>query len=102
MASGEGGPHDPQRAPGQPIAVDGEPKATATARSPRSTWQADRKLTVIRIISGLVVGYIGAAVTGRWQSLGDGRIQITFPQGHGTPFELTVVSCADGVLTIAK
>jgi len=39
---------------------------------------------------------------GRWRSLGDGRIQITFPQGQGTPFELTVVSCTDGVLTIAK
>ncbi|TMR99922.1 hypothetical protein [Nonomuraea basaltis] len=41
-------------------------------------------------------------VTGRWRTQGAGRIQITFPEGHGTPFELTVVSCADGVLTISK
>jgi hypothetical protein len=38
------------------------PTTTATARSPRSTWQADRKLTVIRIISGLVVGLMGGAI----------------------------------------
>ncbi|MFD1544198.1 NACHT domain-containing protein [Nonomuraea guangzhouensis] len=38
------------------------PATTATARSPRSTWQADRKLTVIRIISGLVVGLMAGAI----------------------------------------
>jgi hypothetical protein len=41
-------------------------------------------------------------LNGHWRALGDGRFQITFPQGQGTPFELTVVSCADSVLTIAK
>jgi hypothetical protein len=41
-------------------------------------------------------------VAGRWQSQGADRVQITFPEGLGTPFELTVLSCADGVLTIAK
>ncbi|WP_326830017.1 NACHT domain-containing protein [Streptosporangium sp. NBC_01810] len=39
------------------------PTITATARSPRSTWQADRTLTVIRIVGGLVVG---VAVGGIW------------------------------------
>lgn len=34
------------------------PTITATARSPRSTWQADRTLTVIRIVGGLVVGFV--------------------------------------------
>ncbi|TMR99924.1 NACHT domain-containing protein [Nonomuraea basaltis] len=38
------------------------PTTTATARSPRSTWRADRNLTVIRIISGLVVGVMGGAI----------------------------------------
>jgi hypothetical protein len=42
------------------------------------------------------------AVTGRWRSSEPDRIQITFPQGDSTPFELTVVSCADGVLTVTK
>ncbi|MEQ4722194.1 NACHT domain-containing protein [Nonomuraea sp. B19D2] len=32
------------------------PTADLTARSPRSTWQADRNLTAIRILGGLVVG----------------------------------------------
>jgi hypothetical protein len=41
-------------------------------------------------------------VAGRWQSQGAGRVRITFPEGRGTPFELTVLSCADGVLTLAK
>ncbi|GAA0435770.1 NACHT domain-containing protein [Acrocarpospora corrugata] len=38
------------------------PTTAATARSPRSTWQADRNLTVIRIVSGLVVGLMGGAI----------------------------------------
>ncbi len=38
------------------------PTTSATARSPRSTWQADRRLTVIRVISGLVVGLMGGAI----------------------------------------
>ncbi|MEU4226376.1 NACHT domain-containing protein [Nonomuraea sp. NPDC026600] len=32
------------------------PSADLTARSPRSTWQADRNLTAVRILGGLVVG----------------------------------------------
>lgn len=42
------------------------------------------------------------AVTGRWRSPEPGRIEVAFPEGGGTPFELTIVSCAGGVLTIAK
>ncbi|MFI7133456.1 NACHT domain-containing protein [Nonomuraea sp. NPDC050153] len=38
------------------------PTADLTARSPRSTWQADRNLTVIRILGGLVVGLAAAGV----------------------------------------
>ncbi|MFB4280331.1 MULTISPECIES: NACHT domain-containing protein [unclassified Nonomuraea] len=38
------------------------PATTATARSPRSTWRADRNLTVIRIFSGLVVGLMAAGI----------------------------------------
>ncbi|MFG1704136.1 NACHT domain-containing protein [Nonomuraea sp. M3C6] len=38
------------------------PTTAATARSPRSTWRADRNLTVIRIISGLVVGLMAGAI----------------------------------------
>ncbi|WP_431931926.1 NACHT domain-containing protein [Nonomuraea jabiensis] len=38
------------------------PTADLTARSPRSTWQADRNLTVIRILGGLVVGIATAGV----------------------------------------
>ncbi|MER6000737.1 NACHT domain-containing protein [Nonomuraea angiospora] len=33
------------------------PTTATTARSPRSTWQADRNLTAIRIAGGLVVGF---------------------------------------------
>jgi hypothetical protein len=40
-------------------------------------------------------------VTGRWEVQADDRIQVAFPQGRGTPFELTVISCAENVLTIA-
>ncbi|GAA3592296.1 NACHT domain-containing protein [Nonomuraea rosea] len=38
------------------------PATTATARSPRSTWRADRNLTIIRIVSGLVVGLMGGFI----------------------------------------
>ncbi|WP_160150512.1 NACHT domain-containing protein [Nonomuraea solani] len=38
------------------------PAADAGARSPRSTWRADRKLTMIRIAGGLVVGITAAAI----------------------------------------
>ncbi|MFC4116677.1 NACHT domain-containing protein [Nonomuraea zeae] len=38
------------------------PATTATARSPRSTWRADRNLTIIRIVSGLVVGFMGGLI----------------------------------------
>ena len=41
-------------------------------------------------------------MTGRWRSPGDGRIQITFPPGQGTPLELTAVSCTESALTIAE
>ncbi|MEV0165585.1 NACHT domain-containing protein [Nonomuraea fuscirosea] len=38
------------------------PTVTATARSPRSTWRADRTLTVIRMISGLLVGLMAGFI----------------------------------------
>ncbi|MEV4111263.1 NACHT domain-containing protein [Nonomuraea sp. NPDC049695] len=38
------------------------PTADLTARSPRSTWQADRNLTAIRILGGLAVGIATAGV----------------------------------------
>ncbi|MCG5212891.1 hypothetical protein [Streptosporangium sp. KLBMP 9127] len=41
-------------------------------------------------------------MVGRWRAQPDGRIQVTFPQGHGRPYELNVLSCVDGVLTVAK
>nr|SBO93313.1 transcriptional regulator, XRE family [Nonomuraea gerenzanensis] len=43
------------------------PATDATARSPRSTWQADRNLTVMRIVSGLAVGVIGGFIVWRGQ-----------------------------------
>ncbi|MFB4267065.1 NACHT domain-containing protein [Nonomuraea sp. GTA35] len=43
------------------------PATDASARSPRSTWQADRNLTVIRIVSGLVLGAIGATIAWKAQ-----------------------------------
>ncbi|MGR6922831.1 NACHT domain-containing protein [[Actinomadura] parvosata] len=49
------------------------PATDASARSPRSTWQADRNLTAIRIAGGLAVGVIGAFVV-----LGRG---LSFPAG---------------------
>jgi hypothetical protein len=38
------------------------PAPTSTARSPRSTWQADRNLTLIRASSGLAIGLMGGAI----------------------------------------
>lgn len=38
------------------------PTVTATARSPRSTWRADRTLTVIRMLSGIVVGLMAGLI----------------------------------------
>lgn len=38
------------------------PTTDATARSPRSTWRADRNLTVIRIVGGILVGIMGGAI----------------------------------------
>lgn len=43
------------------------PATDASARSPRSTWQADRNLTVIRIVIGLLLGAIGARIAYRAQ-----------------------------------
>ncbi|GAA3166409.1 hypothetical protein GCM10010466_66500 [Planomonospora alba] len=39
---------------------------------------------------------------GRWRDRGAGRVQVTFPQGRGDPFELVVLSCEGGVLTVAR
>jgi len=41
-------------------------------------------------------------VTGRWRAGAGGRVQVTLPQGHGPPFELDIVSCSGGVLTICR
>jgi hypothetical protein len=41
-------------------------------------------------------------VAGRWERQQGGRVRISFPEGDRTPYELTVLSCTDGVLTIAK
>ncbi|GLX00245.1 NACHT domain-containing protein [Microtetraspora sp. NBRC 16547] len=38
------------------------PTDTAKARSPRSTWQADRNLTLIRALSGLIIGLMGGVI----------------------------------------
>ena len=38
------------------------PTPATTARSPRSTWQADRNLTLIRTISGLLIGSLVAVI----------------------------------------
>lgn len=38
------------------------PTDTTTARSPRSTWQADRNLTLLRALSGLVIGLMGGVI----------------------------------------
>ncbi|MBG0828883.1 hypothetical protein HS041_14005 [Planomonospora sp. ID67723] len=41
-------------------------------------------------------------VTGRWRSEGGDRIRVAFPEEDGAPIEISVISCADGVLRIAK
>jgi hypothetical protein len=41
-------------------------------------------------------------VRGRWEQRGPGRIAVTFPEGRGTPFDLTVLSRAGDRLVIAK
>lgn len=41
-------------------------------------------------------------VTGSWQRREDGRVRVSFPEGGRTPYELAVLSCADGVLRIAR
>ncbi|GAA5037609.1 hypothetical protein HNP84_003167 [Thermocatellispora tengchongensis] len=41
-------------------------------------------------------------VTGRWRDLGGGRIRVVLDEEPGRPFELTVLSCAGGVLTLAR
>ncbi|MBE3013523.1 NACHT domain-containing protein [Microbispora sp. NEAU-D428] len=38
------------------------PTSTTSARSPRSTWRADRDLTLIRALCGLVIGLMGGVV----------------------------------------
>jgi hypothetical protein len=38
------------------------PTMTTTARSPRATWQADRNLTLIRILIGMVVGLMAGII----------------------------------------
>src|SRR5688572_24789581 len=42
------------------------------------------------------------AVTGRWEGQAPGGVRITFPPGRGEPQELTVLSCTEDKLTIAK
>jgi hypothetical protein len=39
---------------------------------------------------------------GRWQDGGANSVQISFPQGRRAPFDITVLSCTNDVLTIAK
>ncbi|MBG0815671.1 hypothetical protein [Planomonospora sp. ID82291] len=39
---------------------------------------------------------------GRWRDRGAGRVRITFPEGRGAPFDLVVLSCEDGVLTVVR
>ncbi|MEO3807531.1 hypothetical protein ABGB17_00865 [Sphaerisporangium sp. B11E5] len=41
-------------------------------------------------------------VAGRWRREEGGRVRVWFPEGGRTPFELTVLSCAGGVLTVEK
>jgi hypothetical protein len=39
---------------------------------------------------------------GRWRDQGAGRVRVSFPEGRGDPFELVVLSCENGVLTVAR
>lgn len=41
-------------------------------------------------------------VHGHWRRRGADRVGVTFPQGRGAPFELTVLSRTADTLTIAK
>jgi hypothetical protein len=41
-------------------------------------------------------------VTGRWRAEEGGRVRVAFPARADAPMELTVVSCADDVLVLAK
>ncbi|MGW4637715.1 hypothetical protein ACWEN6_04260 [Sphaerisporangium sp. NPDC004334] len=41
-------------------------------------------------------------VKGRWERQEGGRVRISFPESDRTPFEVTVLSCAGGVLTIER
>ncbi|SDL95797.1 hypothetical protein [Nonomuraea jiangxiensis] len=41
-------------------------------------------------------------VTGHWRAGEGGRVRVAFPPGQGAPIELTVVSCADDRLVLAK
>ncbi|WP_067451928.1 hypothetical protein [Actinomadura macra] len=41
-------------------------------------------------------------VHGRWERQGADRVGVTFPQGRGTPYTITVLSGTDDRLTIAR
>lgn len=41
-------------------------------------------------------------IYGRWAWQGADRVAVTFPQGRGTPFGITIVSRTADTLTIAK
>lgn len=41
-------------------------------------------------------------VVGRWRRQEDGRVRVSFPEGDRAPYEIDVLSCADGVLRIAR
>lgn len=41
-------------------------------------------------------------VVGRWRGTGANHVEITFPDGRGPTYVLTVLSCANDALTIAK
>ncbi|WP_131740672.1 hypothetical protein [Actinomadura roseirufa] len=39
---------------------------------------------------------------GRWERRGADRVGVSYPEGRGAPFEITVLSRTDDTLTIAK
>ncbi|WP_106402854.1 hypothetical protein [Actinocorallia populi] len=41
-------------------------------------------------------------VEGRWERHGADRVDVTFPEGRGTPFGITIVSRTEDTLTIEK
>jgi hypothetical protein len=41
-------------------------------------------------------------VAGRWQRQEGGRVRVSFPGGDRAPYDLVVLACAEGVLTIEK